>query len=101
MSTTQSPHSFEEQLLTDLKAHIAQRADTLAARPVGRRSRLARGWRLAAAFGLAVALTAGGLAVQTMGADKQPPPAASASQIFRLAADAARQQPELTARPDQ
>ncbi|WBB67080.1 CU044_5270 family protein [Micromonospora sp. WMMD812] len=98
----QSPHGFEEQLLTDLKAHVVRRAETVsAARPVGHRTRFLRGWRLAGAFGLAVALTAGGLAVQTMGVGNEPPPTASASEILRLAADAARQQPELTARPDQ
>ncbi|MET8910107.1 CU044_5270 family protein [Micromonospora sp. NPDC004551] len=98
----QSPHGFEEQLLTDLKAHIVRRPETVpAARPVGHRTRFLRGWRLAGAFGLTVALTAGVLAAQTMGLGHQPPPAASASEILRLAADAARRQPELTARPDQ
>jgi hypothetical protein len=97
-----SPHGFEEQLLTDLKAHIVRRSEAApAARPVGRRIRFPRGWRLAGACGLAVALTAGALAAQTMGLGTQPPPTASASEILRLAADAARQQPELTARPDQ
>ncbi len=98
----QSPHGFEEQLLTDLKTHVAQRAETVpAGRPVALRTRYRRGWRLAGAFGLAVALTVGGLTVQTMRVGDRPPPAASASEIFRLAADSARQQPELTARPDQ
>ncbi|MET8117954.1 CU044_5270 family protein [Micromonospora sp. NPDC005189] len=98
----QSPQGFEEQLLTDLTAHVARRAEMVpAARPVGRRTRYVRGWRLAGAFGLAVALTVGGLAVQTMRVGDQPPPAASASEVLRMAADAARQQPELTARPDQ
>ncbi|MEV4813658.1 CU044_5270 family protein [Micromonospora avicenniae] len=98
----QPPRGFEEQLLTDLKAHVARRAETVsAARPVGHRTRFLRGWRLAGAFGLAVALTAGGLAVQTMGVGDRPPPTAGAAEIFRLAADAARQQPELTARPEQ
>ncbi|MET7820857.1 CU044_5270 family protein [Micromonospora zamorensis] len=100
--TDQSSHGFEEQLLTDLTAHVARRADLIsAARPAGRRARFLRGWRLAGAFGLAVTLTAGALAVQTMGVGDKPPPTASASEIFRMAADAARQQPELTARPDQ
>ncbi|MDG4779856.1 CU044_5270 family protein [Micromonospora sp. WMMD961] len=97
-----SPRGFEDQLLRDLTAHVARRAETAsAARLAGRRTRLLRGWRLAGATGLAVALTAGGLAVQTMRLGDQPPPTASASEIFHLAADAARQQPELTARPDQ
>ena len=97
----QSPPGFEEQLLTDLKAHVAQRAEAIpAGRPVALRTRFLRGWRLAGAFGLAVALTVGGLAVQMMRVGDRPP-TASASEIFRLAADTARQQPELTARPDQ
>lgn len=100
--TEQSPHGFEEQLLADLKAHVARRAETVpAARPAGHRGRLPRGRRLAGAFGLAVVLTVGGLAVQTTGVGDRPPPTASASEIFRMAADVARQQPELTARPDQ
>ncbi|MCG5469001.1 CU044_5270 family protein [Micromonospora sp. LAH09] len=100
--TDQSPHGFEEQLLTDLTAHVARRAELVsAARPAGRRARFQRGWRLAGAFGLAVTLTAGALAVQTMRVGDKPPPTASAAEIFRMAADAARQQPELTARPDQ
>ncbi|MGC4870305.1 CU044_5270 family protein [Micromonospora sp. DT53] len=97
-----SPQGFEEQLLGDLTAHVAQRAEMAsAARPSGRRARFLGGWRLAGAFGLAVTLTAGALAVQTMRLGDQPPPTANASEIFHLAADAARQQPELTARPDQ
>ncbi|MBQ1016385.1 CU044_5270 family protein [Micromonospora sp. D93] len=97
-----SPQGFEEQLLRDLTAHVAQRAEMAsAARPSGRRTRFLGGWRLAGAFGLAVTLTAGALAVQTMRLGNQPPPTASASEIFHLAADAARQQPELTARPEQ
>ncbi|MEV1316920.1 CU044_5270 family protein [Micromonospora arborensis] len=98
----QSPPGFEEQLLTDLTAHVARRAEMAsAARPVGRRTRFLPGWRFAGAFGLAVTLTAGALVVQTMRVGDQSPPAASASEILRLAADAALQQPELTARPDQ
>ncbi|MEU4554132.1 hypothetical protein EV382_0129 [Micromonospora violae] len=97
-----SPQGFEEQLLRDLTAHVAARAETAsAARPAGRRTRFLRGWRIAGAFGLAVTLTAGALAVQTMRLGDQRPPTANASEIFHLAADAARQQPELTARPDQ
>ncbi|KAB1927496.1 hypothetical protein F8280_06800 [Micromonospora noduli] len=100
--TERSPQGFEEQLLRDLTAHVAQRAEVAsAARPAGRRTRFLRGWRLVGAFGLAVTLTAGALAVQTIRVGDQPPPTASASEIFHLAADAARQQPELTARPDQ
>lgn len=100
--TDQSPYGFEEQLLTDLSAHVSRRAEQVsAARPAGRRARFLRGWRLAGAFGLAVTLTAGALAVQTMRVGDQAPPTASAAEIFRMAADAARQQPELTARPDQ
>ncbi|MGI5522710.1 CU044_5270 family protein [Micromonospora sp. CA-259024] len=100
--TERSPQGFEEQLLRDLTTHVARRAEMAsAARPAGRRTRFVHGWRLAGAFGLAVALTAGGLAVQTMRLGNRPPPTASASEIFHLAADAARQQPELTARPDQ
>lgn len=100
--TERSPQGFEEQLLRDLTAHVAQRAEMASAvRPAGRRTRFLRGWRLVGAFGLAVTLTAGALAVQTMRLGDQPPPTASASEIFHLAADAARQQPELTARPDQ
>ena len=100
--TEQSPQGFEEQLLRDLTAHVTRRAEMAsAARPAGRRTRFLRGWRLAGAVGLAVTLTAGALAVQTMRLGDQPPPTASASEIFHLAADAARQQPELTARPDQ
>ncbi|MFC0509196.1 CU044_5270 family protein [Micromonospora costi] len=96
----QSPHGFEEQLLADLKAHVVRRAEPVpTARTVGRRVRLPRGWRLAGAFGLAVALAAGGLTVQTMG--DRPASTASAAEIFRLAADAAREQPELVARPEQ
>jgi len=95
-------NGFEERLLADLKAHVTRRAgDVPDARPVGPRVRLSRGWRLAGAFGLAVALAAGGLAIQAIGLGDQRPPAASASEILRLAAEAARQQPELTARPDQ
>ncbi|MFI7604484.1 CU044_5270 family protein [Micromonospora sp. NPDC049366] len=98
----QPPHGFEEQLLTDLKAHIVQRSDAApAAGRLGRPSRLPRGRRLAGALAMAVALTAGGLAIQTLGVGEQSPPTASAAEIFQLAADAARQQPELTARPDQ
>ncbi|RLP91303.1 CU044_5270 family protein [Micromonospora sp. CV4] len=98
----QAPHGFEEQLLTDLKAHVVRRSETVsAARPAGHPIRFLRGWRLAGAFGLALALTVGALAVQTMGIGEQPPPTANASEIFRLAAEAARQQPDLTARPDQ
>ncbi|MEU7947240.1 CU044_5270 family protein [Micromonospora taraxaci] len=98
----QPPRGFEEQLLTDLTAHVSRRAETAgAARSAGRRRRLLPGWRLAGAFGLAVTLTAGGLVVQTTRVGDRTPPTASASEIFRLAADAARQQPELTARPDQ
>ncbi|PYC71957.1 hypothetical protein C7C45_09985 [Micromonospora arborensis] len=98
----QSPPGFEEQLLTDLTAHVARRAEMAsAARPVGRRNRFLPGWRFAGALGLAVALTAGALVVQTMRVGDHSPPAASASEILRMAADAARQQPELTARPDQ
>ncbi|SIQ97014.1 CU044_5270 family protein [Micromonospora avicenniae] len=100
--TEQSPHGFEERLLTDLKAHVAQRAETVpVARRAGSRVRFLRGRRLIGVFGLAVALTAGGLAVQAIGVGDRPPPTADAAEIFRLAADAARQQPELTARPDQ
>ncbi|MGC4756380.1 CU044_5270 family protein [Micromonospora trifolii] len=100
--TERSPRGFEEQLLTDLTAHVAHRAEMASAvRPAGRRARFLRGWRLAGAFGLAVTLTASALAVQTMRLGDQPPPTANASEIFHLAADAARQQPELTARPDQ
>ncbi|WP_433118837.1 CU044_5270 family protein [Micromonospora sp. CA-246542] len=101
-TTEQSPQGFEEQLLRDLSAHVAQRAELASAgRPAGRRTRFLRGWRLAGAVGMAVTLTAGALAVQTMRFGDQSPPSASASEIFHLAADAARQQPELTARPDQ
>ncbi|MFI6233021.1 CU044_5270 family protein [Micromonospora sp. NPDC050784] len=100
--TERSPQGFEEQLLNDLTAHVARRAEmTSAARPARRRTRFLGGWRLAGAFGLAVTLTAGALVVQTISVGDQPPPTASASEIFHLAADAARQQPELTARPDQ
>ncbi|MEV7328525.1 CU044_5270 family protein [Micromonospora sp. NPDC093244] len=100
--TEESPQGFEAQLLSDLTAHVARRAEGVpVASPVGRRVRSLRGWRLAGAFGLAVALTAGGLAVQTMRLGDQSPPTASASEILRMAADAARQQPALTARPDQ
>lgn len=103
MNTTErSPQGFEEQLLRDLRAHVAQRAELASAgRPAGVRTRFLRGWRLAAAAGMAVTLTAGALAVQTIRLGDQSPPSASASEIFHLAADAARQQPELTARPDQ
>ncbi|RAO34851.1 hypothetical protein PSN13_02621 [Micromonospora saelicesensis] len=97
-----SPQGFEEQLLRDLTAHVTQRAELAsAARPAGRRTRFLRGWRLVGAFGLAVTLTAGALAVQTIRVGDQPPPTASASEIFHLAAAAALQQPEFTARPDQ
>ncbi|MEV1071311.1 CU044_5270 family protein [Micromonospora parva] len=100
--TERSPQGFEEQLLRDLTAHVAHRGEAASeARPAGRRARFLRGWRLAGAFGLAVTLTAGALVVQTIRLGDQPPPTASASEIFHLAADAARQQPELTARPDQ
>ncbi|MGC5290168.1 CU044_5270 family protein [Micromonospora sp. DT231] len=100
--TEQSTDGFEEQLLRDLTAHVARRAEVASAtRPAGLRARFPRGWRLAGAFGLTVVLTAGALAVQTMGVGDKPPPTATASEIFRMAADAARQQPELTARPDQ
>ncbi|MCG5466006.1 CU044_5270 family protein [Micromonospora sp. NPDC053740] len=99
--TEPSPQGFEEQLLRDLTAHVAQRAEAASeARPAGRRARFLHGWRLAGAFGLAVTLTAGALVVQTIRVGDQPP-TASASEIFHLAAEAARQQPELTARPDQ
>ncbi|MEV6371679.1 CU044_5270 family protein [Micromonospora musae] len=98
----ESPHGFEEQLLTDLKAHVVRRGETVpAVRPVGHRTRFLRGRRLAGVLGLVVVLTVGGLTVQTMGVGDRPPPTASAAEIFRLAADAARQQPELTARPEQ
>lgn len=100
-TTERSPQGFEEQLLRDLSAHVAQRAELAAGRPAGRRTRFLRGWRLAGALGMAVTLTAGALAVQTLRLGDQSPPSASASEIFHLAADAARQQPELTARPDQ
>ncbi|MET8045239.1 CU044_5270 family protein [Micromonospora sp. NPDC005215] len=98
----ESPQGFEEQLLRDLTAHVARRAELAsAARPAGLRTRFLRGWRLAGAFGLAVVLTAGALAVQTMRVGDRPPSTATASEILRMAADAARQQPELTAGPDQ
>ncbi|MEU8333733.1 CU044_5270 family protein [Micromonospora sp. NPDC048839] len=98
----QSTEGFEEQLLRDLTAHVARRAEVASTgRSAGRYTRFLRGWRLAGAFGLAVVLTAGGLAVQTMRVGDKPPPTATASEILRMAADAARQQPELTARPDQ
>ncbi|MEU4469942.1 CU044_5270 family protein [Micromonospora sp. NPDC023888] len=98
----ESPQGFEEQLLRDLTAHVARRAELAsAASPAKLRTRFLRGWRLAGAFGLAVTLTAGALAVQTMRVGDRPPPTATASEILRMAADAARQQPELTARPDQ
>ncbi|MEU1745216.1 CU044_5270 family protein [Micromonospora arida] len=98
----QSPQGFEEQLLRDLTAHVTRRAEMVSAtHPAGRRTRFLRGWRLAGAVGLAVTLTAGALAAQTMRLGDRPPPTASASEIFHLAAEAARQQPELTARPDQ
>ncbi|MEV7987152.1 CU044_5270 family protein [Micromonospora sp. NPDC085948] len=98
----QSTEGFEEQLLRDLSAHVARRAEVASAtRAAGFRTRFPRGWRLAGAFGLAVVLTAGALAVQAVGVGDKPPPTATASEIFRMAADAARQQPELTARPDQ
>ncbi|MFY1689797.1 CU044_5270 family protein [Plantactinospora sp. WMMB782] len=98
----ESSHGFEDQLLADLKTHVVRRSEASpAARPLGARARFRHGWRLAGAFGLAAVLTAGVLAVQTMETGDQPPPTASASEIFRLAASAARQQPELTARPDQ
>jgi hypothetical protein len=86
------PRGFDEQLLEDLKAHVDRRAETVAV--VRHR---AWGWRLAGAGGLAVALAIGALAVQTTRAGNQ----ASASEILLQAADAARQQPALTARPDQ
>ncbi|MET8278426.1 CU044_5270 family protein [Micromonospora sp. NPDC005174] len=103
MNTTErSPQGFEEQLLRDLSAHVVQRAELASTgRPAGRRTRFLRGWRLAGAVGMAVTLTTGALVVQTMRFGDQSPPRASASEIFHLAADAARQQPELTARPDQ
>ncbi|MGV9211941.1 CU044_5270 family protein [Micromonospora sp. RB23] len=104
MNTTErSPQGFEEQLLRDLSAHVAQRAELASAggRAAERRTRILRGWRLAGALGMAVTLTAGALAVQSMWFGDQSPPRASASEIFHLAADAARQQPELSARPDQ
>jgi hypothetical protein len=100
-NTQQSPHGFEEQLLMDLKTHVAQRAETVPTISPAGRSWFLRGWRLAGAFGLAVTLTAGALTVQTMWVGNQPPPTASASEIFRQAAEAARRQPEITAQPDQ
>jgi hypothetical protein len=60
------------------------------------------GWRLATAGGLAVALTAGVIAAQTLDiGDHAPAANAEAATILRNAAQAARRHPELKARPDQ
>ncbi len=92
---------FEEQLLKDLSAHVARRAELASAvRRPERRAPL-RGRRLVVAFGLALVLPAAGLLAQNLGASDQPLGAANASEILILAANAAEQEPELTARLDQ
>jgi hypothetical protein len=111
MTSTRSDRSdrsgFEERLLVELKDEIAARnlgrsIVGSATGTGGRRARRSRvpAWRLAVAAGLATVLTAGVLVVQTIG-DRDRPAEASAAQVLRDAALAARQQPALTARPDQ
>lgn len=60
------------------------------------------GWRLAAAGGLAAALAAGLLVAQTVSiGDHSPAATAEAAEILHSAAQAVRQVPDLSARPDQ
>ncbi|MFI6263493.1 CU044_5270 family protein [Micromonospora sp. NPDC051006] len=91
--------NFEERLLTELKEHVGVRAADGA---LVRSTRSGRwrpsGWRLAAVAGLVAVATVGGLVVQTTG---DAPPTASAAQVLTDAAAAARQQPDLVARPGQ
>ncbi|MEK8109195.1 hypothetical protein NKG94_39765 [Micromonospora sp. M12] len=69
-------------------------------RPAARRGSRWRtpGWRLAGVGGLVALLTVAGLAVQTSG---DAPPTASAAEVLTEAAETARQQPDLVARPGQ
>src|SRR5258705_1405536 len=69
-----------------------------------RRSRvpaMRRGWRLAAAVGLAALVVTGMLALQTVGVgDHAPPARAEAAEILHRAAQAAAATSALVARPD-
>lgn len=96
--------NFEERLLGELRDQITNRtaepAPTTPPVPAPRlRSRRhAPGWRLAGAVGLVGVLTVGGLVVQTV---DDAPPTASAAEVLTEAAETARQQPNLVARPGQ
>ncbi|MGC4773184.1 CU044_5270 family protein [Micromonospora sp. DT44] len=105
MTHTEKPlGTFEERLLTELREHIATRSpETAAIAPAVRTPRRnvrwrAPGWRLAGIGGLVALLTVGGLLTQTLG---DAPPTASAAEVLTEAADSARQQPPLVARPGQ
>ncbi|MEV0718208.1 CU044_5270 family protein [Asanoa sp. NPDC050611] len=85
---------FEERLLTELRAHVADRPAP------------APGWsrrRVVLTAAAAVTVTGGALAVPFVGfgVGEQPAAAATASDILRGAARAALREPVLTARPDQ
>ncbi|MEU8328121.1 CU044_5270 family protein [Micromonospora sp. NPDC048839] len=107
MSRTPQLGNFEARLLAELKEHLGARTTESApaadaAPTTVRATRGARwrrpGWRLAGVGGLVVLLTAAGLVTQTVG---DTPPTASAAEILTEAADTARQQPDLVARPGQ
>ncbi|GGO11522.1 CU044_5270 family protein [Micromonospora parathelypteridis] len=107
MTHTEEPlGNFEERLLVELKEHVTTRTaaeaalttpNTVRATRWGARWR-APGWRLAGVGGLVALLTVGGLLAQTLG---DAPPTASAAEILNEAAETARQQPDLVARPGQ
>ncbi|GAA2195756.1 CU044_5270 family protein [Micromonospora lupini] len=105
MTHTEKPlGAFEERLLTELREHITTRtADAASIAPPARTTRRsarwrAPGWRLAGVGALVALLTIGGLLAQTLG---DAPPTASAAEILTEAAESARQQPDLVARPGQ
>jgi hypothetical protein len=84
-------------------ARMRQRVDAAvhARRPV-RTPAMRRGWRLAAAGGLAMLAVTGMLALQTVGVgDHAPPATAEAAEVLHRAALAAAAAPALVARPDQ
>ncbi|MFG1870280.1 CU044_5270 family protein [Micromonospora arborensis] len=98
--------NFEERLLVELKEHLTTQTAAEApltmpvtVRPTRRSARWrAPGWRLAGVGALVALLTVGGLVAQTLG---DAPPTASAAEILTEAAETARQQPDLVARPGQ
>ncbi|MFI6232030.1 CU044_5270 family protein [Micromonospora sp. NPDC050784] len=96
--------NFEERLLGELRDRVSNRtSDSAPTTPPVRAARpgprwRTQGWRLAGVGGLVALLTIGGLVVQTV---DDEPPTASAAEILTDAAETARQQPDLVARPGQ